>query len=789
MTGSNDVPSRGVKTQPEPGRQQATLRIQLQDGDVIEHELTQEETTVGKGLANDLALGDPTVSNTHAVIRLEDGAYTIRDLNSRNGTSVNGERVTETRRLRDGDVLKLGRSVLTFHLTRHRETALVNSSPTVELSHHETPLALTEDSLAQIVTAAGLVARPDLERLRGPEAGGRRLYRALIDEHLAGEEQLRDLMSTAFRIPTISLVATPPDEAAVVAFPPQLALRGAVFPVSVGADRWTVAVADPTDTAFIEDLRRELGREVELRLATRGEITGLLDQHYGPRLIGVLPSGEKFEYHLRELEVAIGKAPHNLIVLTEPTVSNTHAVVLTRQGSCSIIDLGSRNGTFVNGERVGNEARPLRHGDLIKLGQALLTFRNPAETGESRTGQLTAAVLDDVRRRAGEPAAPKPAANIPAQRPPLEVAPLAAASVAAGAAETEEEKGEKKKKKKKKEKDDRLKAAILNSMSRIVATILSAVLSVVIAVYVLRSGSGPGTSGGKSKVKFKPAKSNSPTPFQGGSFEASGVVQVGGTNAVLFVDNKRPGEVFWMQLDETGKQVGDVKPIPLGTEVKDPEGITYGGSFYYVVGSQSDSGAGEKNALVRFAIDSAGQRLAGQAEVIPNLSGFLLDKIPELKGDAQGGLNIEGIAWDPNHERLLLGLRSPLIDDQALLVPLKLADPRGPFAAGNLRLDEPRVIRLSLGGQGVRDIHYDSRLKSFLIISGAPEHKGKTDFSLWEWSGNADQQGDNAPREVETLDRGMKPEGVAHVKINGTDFIFIVGDASSHLKLDYSDKE
>src|SRR6185369_14848729 len=118
------------------------------------------------------------------------------------------------------------------------------------------------------------------------------------------------------------------------------------------------------------------------------------------RLIGVLPSGEKMEYFINRQETEIGKAAHNQIVLNDPTVSNTHAILIARGGGYSIVDLGSRNGTYVNGERLGNHAHTLRHGDSIQLGQTLLTFRNRAETSASITATLSPAALADIRKRA-----------------------------------------------------------------------------------------------------------------------------------------------------------------------------------------------------------------------------------------------------------------------------------------------------------------------------------------------------------------------------------------------------
>jgi pSer/pThr/pTyr-binding forkhead associated (FHA) protein len=800
----------------------ATLRIQFQSGDLIERELARVETRLGKGPDNDVVFADPTISTHHALISADENGYTIEDVGSRNGTFVNDERVTGPRRLRDGDVIKLGRSTVVFRLGHHQEAAPLDHITLTDATPPIRSLPLTEEFLAQAIAVAGLVPKAELERLR--KGGERRLYRALLDEQLASEEQLRDLMSSAFHLPITDLRAAQVDEAAIAAFPAWLARDGRVFPLVAEAERWTIAIADPTETAVVEEVKRATARAVELKLATASEISQMLEQHYGPKLIGVLPAGEKFEYLIRQPEVEIGKAPHNHIVLTEPTVSGTHAIILARSEGYSIIDLGSRNGTFVNGERLGDEARTLKHGDKIKLGQVLLTYRNPAEASEHRTAQLPAERLEEVRQPAGvgkvaewraapatiAPVAPPPqsipavAFSPPARRAPgsvtpLEMPPLATAapeSVTANGATGEDER---KKKKKKKRKDDRLKAAMVNSLSRIVATILSAVLTVVITILALRSGSGTNSStslgtigaGEKGHLKSKFSDPGLGTAFQGGLFEASGVVHVSGADGVLFVDDGRSGEALWMQLDASGKQVGEIKAIPLGVKVGDPEGITYGGAYFYIVGSQADPAAGEKNTLIRFAFDAANQRLQRPAEVITDLRGLLLKNVPELKGQGElpgtlGGLNIEGIAWDPIHERLLIGLRSPVVGGQALVVPLKLANPLGPFAASNLQLAEPRVIRLPLGGHGIRDLHYDSRLKSFLVLSGAPENVEKTDFKLWEWDGSSDQKVGGDLREVMALDHRMKPEGLTRAVVNGREFVFLVGDASVYLKLDYA---
>src|SRR5262249_25750343 len=130
--------------------------------------------------------------------------------------------------------------------------------------------------------------------------------------------------------------------------------------------------------------------------------------------------------------------------------------------------------------------------------------------------------------------------------------------------------------------------------------------------------------------------------------------------------------------DQDGNQVGEIKPIKIGVSVDDPEGITFDGSWFYVVSSQSGTKAEETNALVRFTFDTETQSVK-EVESVGGLYQFLTDMAPELKECAgkkgrHGTVNIEGLAWDPVQGRLLLGLRDPEISEQALVVPLRLRD-------------------------------------------------------------------------------------------------------------------
>ncbi|RLC23484.1 MAG: hypothetical protein DRH56_07540 [Deltaproteobacteria bacterium] len=77
--------------------------------------LMDNRNTLGRGLSNSVVVGDPQVSKRHAEIgRDDEGKYWIRDLGSRNGVFLNGGKVTGPRRLRDGDLVKLGSTILRF---------------------------------------------------------------------------------------------------------------------------------------------------------------------------------------------------------------------------------------------------------------------------------------------------------------------------------------------------------------------------------------------------------------------------------------------------------------------------------------------------------------------------------------------------------------------------------------------------------------------------------------------------------------------------------------------------
>ena len=91
-----------------------------------------------------------------------------------------------------------------------------------------------------------------------------------------------------------------------------------------------------------------------------------------PKLILTTANGETVHLALKPEENTLGRGPQNDIVIDSPQASRVHAVITVEPAFVSIRDLGSRNGTFVNGDRV--QTQLLANDDIILLGTYEMRF-------------------------------------------------------------------------------------------------------------------------------------------------------------------------------------------------------------------------------------------------------------------------------------------------------------------------------------------------------------------------------------------------------------------------------
>ena len=77
------------------------------------HSLDRDRLTIGTSVTSDVVIGaDTRVSRLHAAVESLSGGWWIRDLDSTNGTFLNGARISGSRRLRSGDEIRIGETTL-----------------------------------------------------------------------------------------------------------------------------------------------------------------------------------------------------------------------------------------------------------------------------------------------------------------------------------------------------------------------------------------------------------------------------------------------------------------------------------------------------------------------------------------------------------------------------------------------------------------------------------------------------------------------------------------------------
>jgi hypothetical protein len=146
---------------------------------------------------------------------------------------------------------------------------------------------------------------------------------------------------------------------------------------------------------FREQTVSALGRGYAMGALGPDTFAQRLDAAYAARsmaelraLVADVPRGPAWLLRLREAWVArralpaltvrgevpllVGRASACDVLVTHPSISRRHAVLVPGERGWSIQDLGSTNGTRVNGQRV--DAAPLRAGDEIRLGSARFRF-------------------------------------------------------------------------------------------------------------------------------------------------------------------------------------------------------------------------------------------------------------------------------------------------------------------------------------------------------------------------------------------------------------------------------
>ena len=132
-----------------------------------------------------------------------------------------------------------------------------------------------------------------------------------------------------------------------------------------------------------------------------------------PKLTLIESGLPKTEYEINQAEMVIGRIAPAELVIPGQGVSGRHARIITRGGELVIEDLGSTNGTFVNGKRIAGPVQ-LRSGDEVTLGRnVVLRVSTPVQ----QVGDGGTILEADGGTMLEAPPTPQPAAAAPVQAP------------------------------------------------------------------------------------------------------------------------------------------------------------------------------------------------------------------------------------------------------------------------------------------------------------------------------------------------------------------------------------
>lgn len=113
------------------------------------------ENVIGRGTDCHISIPDPISSREHAIVVRREDAWFIRDAKSRNGTSVNGQKIDEAR-LADGNTIRIGMTEFEFHETEEPPTAKGDDPQVMQTIVQDMPIAVQqshEEALAGLPSA------------------------------------------------------------------------------------------------------------------------------------------------------------------------------------------------------------------------------------------------------------------------------------------------------------------------------------------------------------------------------------------------------------------------------------------------------------------------------------------------------------------------------------------------------------------------------------------------------------------------------------------------------------
>src|SRR5438105_2617135 len=142
--------------------------------------------------------------------------------------------------------------------------------------------------IGECLVQAGLISDDDLRHaLTEHKRTGDRLGVVLVRMNLATEKQIAKALAFQLGFPYVNLADDPPDAAAVILIPKDVALKRVCVAVSLEKNLLTVAMSDPLLFSLVQDLEFQTGHRIKQVVATRGDIIDATNTCYPDKALAL----------------------------------------------------------------------------------------------------------------------------------------------------------------------------------------------------------------------------------------------------------------------------------------------------------------------------------------------------------------------------------------------------------------------------------------------------------------------------------------------------------------------
>ena len=244
---------------------------------IVENELVEirvipfySRLTIGRQSANDIALPDRSVSRRHAIVGRVKGQTVVKDLGSRNGIYVNGQKV-EKSILSSGDRLKVGDvSLRFFQEIGGSDNRLAGGDPDLEWRQR----------LGNYLLEAGLVDNVFLARALDDEENNKTIDQFLLDAGVLNDQSMAKALAKQMKLPFIRLNELDIPWGAIYLIPVEVAKSRLLIPVKLSEGKLLVAMFNPLDAEGIRVLTMTTNKSIVLAVAARGDILEAIAKYY-----------------------------------------------------------------------------------------------------------------------------------------------------------------------------------------------------------------------------------------------------------------------------------------------------------------------------------------------------------------------------------------------------------------------------------------------------------------------------------------------------------------------------